>query len=304
MPGITRAQFQRLFFPGLREIIYKSYKRKEPQYVKIFNQMTSSSAFEEDYMMTGVGLLQRTDEETEVPADKFMPGLSIRYDHLDYTLQVGFSHQFIRDGKTTIWNDRSSDLGFSANQTEEVLHADVFNNGFTSYIIYDGQPFFSAHHPLIRGGGPAGQHQSNVLASPSTLSVTSYRDMLTLGRLLFDETGVRRIQIDLMNLVVPPQLEFVAEEITKSITRPDTANRADNITKGRTAVIVWDYLLNPKFWYMGCDKGRHKVKSYMREKFATRTYMDDRTRTNWIACAEAFSFGVSDYKGWFGTNPT
>lgn len=304
MPGITRSEFQRLFFPGLREIIYKSYKKKNPQYPQIYNQMTSSKAFEEDYTMTGVGLLQRTDEETEVPADVFIPGYSIRYDHIDYTLQVGYSHQFIRDGQTSIWNDRSSDMGFSGIQTEEVLHADPYNLGFTTFTIYDGQPFFSASHPLLRGGGSAGQLQSNVLASASTLSVSSYRDMLTLGRLLFDETGVRRIQIDLINLVVPPQLEFVAEEITKSITRPDTANRADNVTKGRTAVIVWDYLTNPKFWYMGAEKGRHKVKSYMRERFTTRTYMDERTQTNWVACREAFSYGVSDYKGWFGTNPT
>src|SRR5258708_18021598 len=142
-----------------------------------FNVMTSTSAFEEDYAMTGVGLLQRTDEETETPTDKFEPGLSIRYDHVDYTLAVGFSHQFIRDGKMNIWNDRSKDMGYSGRQTEEVLHANLFNSAFdATQPIYDGVAFMSASHPLIRGGGSAGQLQSNVLASPSTLSVTSYRD--------------------------------------------------------------------------------------------------------------------------------
>src|SRR5271155_5469381 len=118
-------------FPGLREIIYR-YREKEQQFSKIFNMLTSSSAFEEDYTMAGVMLFQRTDENTEIPEDEFIPGLSIRYDMVDYTLKVGFSHQFVRDGKYNIWNDRAKDLGFSSSQTEEVLHADVFNNGFTN----------------------------------------------------------------------------------------------------------------------------------------------------------------------------
>ncbi len=308
MAAITRAQFQRLFFPGIREVVQFSYREKKPQFQMFFNTMTSTSAFEEDYAMTGVGLLQRTDEETETPTDKFEPGLSIRYDHIDYTLAVGFSHQFIRDGKMNIWNDRSKDMGYSGRQTEEVLHADLFNNGFTNtgYDTPSGGTavsFFSASHPLIRGGGAAGQLQSNVLASPSTLSVTSYRDMLTLARLLFDETGVRRIQLDMKMLVVPPQLEFVGEEITKSAGRPDTANRVDNVTRGKTSCEVWDYLLNAKYWFMGAEKSQHKVKSYQRERFAVRSDYDWRTRTNWVGCAEAFSFGYSDYKGWFGTNP-
>ena len=164
MAGITRAQFQRLMFPGLREIIYRNYRQKETQYTKIYNVMTSSSAFEEDYTMTGVMLFQRTDEETEVPTDHFQEGLSIRYDMIDYTLRVGFSHQFVRDGKYNIWNDRARDLGFSALQTEEVLHADLYNQGFTN-VGYDGVSFFNSSHPLIRGGGSGGQVQSNVLAS-------------------------------------------------------------------------------------------------------------------------------------------
>lgn len=302
MAGITRAQFQRLMFPGLREIIYRNYRQKETQYTKIYNVMTSSSAFEEDYTMTGVMLFQRTDEETEVPTDHFQEGLSIRYDMIDYTLRVGFSHQFVRDGKYNIWNDRARDLGFSASQTEEVLHADLYNQGFTN-VGYDGVSFFNSSHPLIRGGGSGGQVQSNVLASASTLSVSSYRDMLTLSRLMFDETGVRRIQYVMRNLVVAPQNEFVGMEITKSAGRPDTANRVDNVTKGRTECIIWDYLTNPKYWFMGVDKGSHKVKSYTREKFRTRSYMDEETETNWISARESFAFGYSDYKGWWGTNP-
>lgn len=298
-----RAQFQRLFFPGLRELIFRKYREKEMQYTEIFNVMSSDSAFEEDFTAAGVRLFSRTDEGEEPFEDEFKPGYSIRYDHLDYTLMQGFSHQFMRDGKTNIWGDRGKDMGFSARQTKEILHADVFNNGFATNG-YDGVPLFSASHPLIRGGGSSGQVQSNILANASTLSVISYRAMLTLFRKQFDETGVRRIALEPSLLVVSPDYEFDALEIVKSAGRPDTANRADNVSRQRTGVKVWDYLTNSHYWFMGVAKGQHYLKSYNREDFHVWDSEDERTRMDWIVAAMAFSFGYSYYLGWFGTNPT
>ena len=297
-----RAEFQRLFFPGLEELIFRSYREKTPQFEPIFNVKSSDAAFEEDFTAAGTGLFVRTPENTESAEDKFYPGYSIRYDHFDYLLRMGFSHQFMRDGKYNIWGDRSKDMGFSARQTREVLVADVFNNGFTANG-YDGVPLFSASHPLIRGGGPTGQVQSNVLPNVSTLSVISYRAMLTLFRKQFDETGVRRIALEPEVLVVSPDYEFDALEIVKSAGRPDTANRADNVTRQRTSVTVWDYLLNAHYWFMGVAKGQHKLKVFNREMFHVMEFEDEKARVNWIQAAFAFSYGYSQYLGWFGTNP-
>jgi|SRR5579864_4818086 len=312
--GITRSQFQRVFFPGLDDVIGLSYRMKEEEFSRIYNVMSSDAAFEEDYHIAGTGLAQLTDEDDDIPRDRFYRGPSIRYNHADFTLGIGFSHQFQRDVKINIMNERAKALGNSFAQTPEVLVADDFNNGFTSgtpaaatygaALNYDSVALFSASHPLVRGGGSGGQLQSNILATPSTLSVSSYRDMLTLSRLLFDDTGVLRIQLTMRDLVVPPQLEFVAKEIVKSAGRPDTANRADNVNKDATGIIIWDFLLNPKFWFMVADKSMHKLKFFWREKFGTRTWMDDNTETHWIRGRESFSHGYSDYIGVFGTNPT
>lgn len=273
------------------------------QFTEVFNMMTSDSAFEEDLTAAGVRLFVKTPESTEVSEDEFKPGYSIRYDHLDYALRMGFSHQFMRDGKYNIWGDRSRDMGFSARQTKEILVADVFNNGFSTNG-YDGVPLFSASHPLIRGGGSSGQVQSNVLTNVSTLSVISYRAMLTLFRKQFDETGVRRIALEPSVLVVGPDYEFDALEIVKSAGRPDTANRADNVSRQRTSVKVWDYLTNSHFWFMGVAKGQHKLKVYDRESFHVTEFEDEKARMNWIMAAFSFSFGYSYYLGWMGTNPT
>ena len=42
MAGITRAQFQRTMFPGLREIIFDAYREHPPEYEQIFNVMNST----------------------------------------------------------------------------------------------------------------------------------------------------------------------------------------------------------------------------------------------------------------------
>ena len=312
--GITRSQFQRVFVPGLRDVIGLNYRMKEAQFGKIYNMMTSSASFEEDYHIAGLGLPQLTEEDAEIPRDKMYRGPSIRYNHADFTLGIGFSHQFQRDVKINIMNERGKALANSFAQLPEILVADDFNNGFTAFNVatqpygaalgYDNVALFASNHPMARGGGSGGQVQSNVLATASTLSVSSYRDMLTLGRLMFDDTGVLRITINLKDLVIPPQLEFVGKEIVKSAGRPDTANRADNVTKDATGVIVWDFLLNPKFWFMVADKSNHKLKYYTREKFGTRSWLQDDTDTHWLRGRCSFSHGYSDYIGTFGTNPT
>ena len=291
-------------FPGVREWIGMGYRQKAVQFTEIFNVMSSDSAFEEDHQVVGHGLPQYTIEEAAIPSDRMYDGLAIRYDHKDYTLQSPFSHQFIRDGKKAFWNERGRDFGFSFNQAVEVLGADVFNNGAT-VNGYDGVPLFSANHPLgARTGGSAGQKQSNVLASAATLSVASFRDGLTQSRLFFDPTGVRRIMITQATLVVPPQLEFVANEIVKSSTRPDTANRADNVTRNAVRVVVWDYLLNAKYWFLLPEKSQHKLKFFWRERFSTKPYFDERTDTNYVKGRQAHSQGYSDYIGPLASLPS
>lgn len=299
-------------FPGLNEIIGLRYREKERQFSKIYNMMTSDAAFEEDIRVADLGLFQRVDEEEEIPADKPYRGQSVRYDMVKWALRVGFSQEFIADSKVEAMRDRAGMLGRSCRETEEVLVADDFNNGFATAgnagygqtSNYDKVSLFNASHPLIRGGGSGGQVQSNVLATAATLSVASYRDMLTLSRLFFDETGVKRIQLNMRDLVIPPQLEFVAKEIVKSAGRPDTANRADNVSRDATGIIIWDYLLNAKYWFLVAEKSQHKLKFYTREAFRTRTYMDDDTEVNWINGKTRFSHGYSDYIGTMGTNPS
>src|SRR5581483_3243292 len=142
----SRAQFQRLLFPGIKSVIMNSFNEKMQQFSKVGKVGTSSKAFEEDFTASGVGLFVQTPEGLPASSDQFTPGLSIRYTVNDFKLRIGFSEQAIRDMLVNLASDRAKDLGFSARQTVEVLFADIWNNGFT-VNGYDGVPLFSAAHP-------------------------------------------------------------------------------------------------------------------------------------------------------------
>lgn len=295
-----RAQFQRHLFPGLNALLFNSYKERMPQYKDLFRVDPSSSAFEEFRTMAGTGLFVRTPEGVEPSQDRFYDGYPKRFTHEDYSSAIGFTHKFLRDIKTRIAGERVSDLGRSGRMTEETLISSLLNSAFDGAVLGpDGVALCSTAHPNIRGGT-----QSNIISPVGTLSITTLRRMLTAGRRFYDDTGVRRIQLDWKYLVVAPENEFAALEILNSAGRPDTANRADNVTKGKLIPYVYDFLTDAENFWMLADKSQHHLHVFFREKFNTREYEDEAARLQWVAAAMAFSYGWSHYMGVVGSNPS
>jgi hypothetical protein len=295
-----RAQFQRHLFPGLNQLLMNAFREKEQKFRQLLNVKGSSSAFEEFRSAAGVGLFVRTPEGVEASEDRFFDGFPKRYDHVDYGRAIGFTHQFLRDIKTNIAGERAKDLGIAGRATMETLAHDIFNSAFTggAHVGPDAVALCSTSHPNIRGGV-----QSNIISPVGELSVTSWRRMLTAARMFFDDTGVRRISIDLKYLNVPPQLEHEALEIVNSSGRPDTMNRVDNVTKGSATVFVNEYLTDAENFFGVADKSQHKMRVFMREEFNTREFEEDKPWINWLEARFAMSYGWDHWMGIIGSNP-
>jgi len=296
--ALVRSLFQRGLFPGIRELIWQKYKEFPEEYSQIFNILSSDAAFEEDHSLAGLGLFKRTPENVESAEDSFEKGFPKRYQHEDYSLSVGASHQVRRDDKSGYWKQRAPELGFSARQTREILVADLFNQGFTAVTGPDSQPLFDTAHPNIRSGT-----QSNILTPVGEISVLAIRLALTQFRRFFDDTGVRRQQLIAKNLIHPPEEEYNVLEILKSAGRPDTANRADNVIRNALTPFTWDYLTDVNNWFVTSDKSQHYLKFYNRESFHVEEFYDEKTRIQWVQSFMAFSFGHSHWIGTLGSNP-
>lgn len=291
--SMMRTQFQRHLFPIMNEIIMDKYREKPLQYSQIFSVEKSDAAFEEFRTVAGLGLFVRTPEGVESSQDRFFDGFPKRYDHIEYSLSIGLSHQFLRDIKTRIAKMRSMDLGRSSRSTQEEVNASMLNLAYDgSTLGPDGVPLASTSHPNIRGGV-----QSNIISPTGLLTVTTYRLALTKFRRFYDDTGVRRINLDPRFLVVPPEEEFNADEITKSAGRPDTANRVDNITRGRTSTFVYDYLSDTNNWQILADKDQHFLKVFNRENFNVKETEDEKPRIIWVTGYYSQSYGWAHYMG-------
>ncbi len=296
---VMRAHFQRTLFPVISEFLWRGYNEVPTQYPMIFREETSASAFEEDFSAAGAGLFVRTAENEEFAEDRFVRGFRKRYTHIDYSLAIGFSHRMIKDSKQpSLWRDRPADIGFSGRQTKEILHADYFNTAFSANNGPDGVPLFSAVHPNPKGGT-----QSNIWVGNPSVSVAGLREGLQQFRKFNDDTGVRRIQLEPEDWVVPVDQEYNAKEIVQSAGRPDTANRADNVIKGAVTVRVWVYLTSSKNHFLLCRKAQRKIKAYSREKLSITEYEEERRRINWVAAWMTFSFGHSHWIGTLGSQP-
>lgn len=193
----------------------------------------------------------------------------------------------------------SKALARSMQHALEIKGAAVLNNGFSSsYLGGDGVALFSASHPLAGGGT-----FSNLLSTPSDISEAAIEDLLIQIRKCKDDRGIP-IALKPIDLIIPPELEFVASRLVDSTLRPGTAdNDVNAINKkgifGRAPVII-TRLTDGDAWFLRTDAAdglkmfnRVPVQTKMEPEFNTGNYrFKARTRV---------SFGHSDPRGIFGS---
>jgi hypothetical protein len=191
-------------------------------------------------------------------------------------------------------------LAQSLYETEEVLAANVINNGFNSNYTQlggDSQPLFSASHGLYDGT------YSNILTGNPALSQTSAEQMIIQLSQLVDSRG-KKINVAPHQFVVPPQLIFQAEIILKSLLRPDTANNAINpiqslgLLEGGMQKVT--RLTSPYAWGMTTDlnaKGDMGLVRFNRRELTRKSQPDFLTDSLQFIMSMRYIFGWVDPRG-------
>lgn len=289
----TISAFQRDVYPALSKMIFDEYKRYSPIYPRVFNVKPTSRWYEEHQTEVGYGLFTETGDSENYAQDEMQLGFYTKFQLAKYTKYFRASEDLLEFGKYVTLGDRAKSLGNKGRTSREVLCAAVYNNSFTTNQA-DGVPLFSTAHPGYTGSGTT---FSNVLATQSTLSYTSYQSVITAIKTQTDERGVL-IQLMPRKLVVHPTYELVAREILKSSDRPDTANRADNEMKNITPnmeLVVYPFLNSTTMWFVLCDT--FHVYAYEHGGLRTRTAVDPFNGDNMVFGSFYLSAGVSHYIG-------
>jgi hypothetical protein len=304
---LIRASFPDLYLtsmlPALDEITMNRFDRNPEVYSQVFRMMDSNKSIEQTSEVAGLTTFHEVPENGSVRYDEPVPGFRQTYEHVQYGLGFKISKVMSDDDRFGVIQKLAGELGRSAKETIEVTSALIFNRGFDgAYTGPDGQPLFSASHPLVKGGGV----QNNRPGSDADLDPASIEVALTDFRRMKDQTG-KRIRVKPRTLMVPPELEFAAAEILGGSLRSDTANNTINAFKHRVGMpsfenlIVNEYLTDTDAFFVLADQADLDIRFYWREKPGTVHAVDFDTRAIKTAMWYRHAVGWSSFYGVYGS---
>ena len=299
--AISRAQLAKELEPGLNALFGMEYNRYEGQHAEIYDTEASDRAFEEEVMLSGFGAAPVKQEGSGITFDDAQEAYTARYNH--ETIAMGFSitEEAVEDNLYDRLASRyTRALARSMAHTKQVKAASVLNNAFTAGASAggDGKALCATDHPLTSGGTFA-----NEPSTAADLNETSLEDFLISIAGFVDERGMI-IALRGMKLIIPRQLQFIAERLLVSNLRVGSADNDINAVKSMGMLpegyVVNDFLTDTDAFFIKTD-APNGFKHFERLALATNMDPDFDTGNMRFKARERYSFGFSDPRSVFGS---
>ena len=297
--SMNRAQFAKMLEPGLNTLFGLEYDSYPPEYEAVFSSNTSSKAFEEDVLLQGFGSAPTKDEGAAISYDTGSQQWTARYQHETVALAFSITEEAEEDGQYgSIASRYTKALARSMSSTKEIKAANVLNNAQTAgFTGGDGVVLLSASHPTTNG------NQSNVLATAADLSETSLESVLIQIADMKDDRGLR-IAAQGTRLVIPTAYTFTAERLLESQLRTGTADNDINAIKSGgylpQGYHIMRRLTDSDAFFVLTDVP-DGLKMFQRSPMKKGMEGDFETGNVRYKVRERYSFGVTDWRGIFGT---
>lgn len=302
MASINLASIQNLLRPGLAGVT-GMYDQIPTQWSQVFDtensEMNSEITAEERYL----GLARLKNEGAQIEFDN-AAGDRFRWtvQHTVFGLGYAVTKEAIEDNLyKKQFNTSNLGLVNSFKQTKEIVAANVLNNGtvYNASIGGDGVALFSTAHPVD------GATWANRPAVDVDLNEAALENALTTIRYFPDQANLRVLAKG-QKLIVPPQLEYVANRILETDLRVGTSDNDINAIKylGKLpgGVVVMDFLTSPFAWFVKSDiKG---LVNYNRRAFSTDMQADFTTGNLMVTGDERYSFAAINPRSVYGSFAT
>jgi|TARA_R110000787_G_scaffold59832_1_gene135657 hypothetical protein len=310
--AINRSSIAKELLPGLNAVFGIEYNEVTNEHEALFDVENSDRAFEEEVLFTGFGTAPVKGEGSAVQYDDAQESYTARYTAETISLAFAVTEEAMEDNLyDTFAKLRAKGLARAMANTKQVKAADVFNNGFSSaFLGGDGQPFFSDSHPVISGGT-----QDNDLDATDLSEASLEAALITIAKAK-DDRGIL-IGIKAESIHVPPDLSFTADQILSSTmsttigVNPTTAaNGATNVNDVNAirnqGLVPGGFFVNHRFtdgnaWFIktDCPNG---AKMFVRSPLQTKMEPDFDTGNLRFKSRERYSFGFSDWRGFYGAS--
>ena len=299
--AISRAQLAKELEPGLNALFGMEYNRYENQHAEIFDTESSDRSFEEEVMLSGFGAAPVKSEGSGVAFDDAQEAYTARYNHETIAAAFSITEEAVEDNLYDRLSSRyTRALARSMAHTKQVKAAAVLNNAFTAGASAggDGVALCDASHPLTNGGT-----FNNEPATAADLNETSLEDALMSIAGFVDERGLI-IALRGTKLIIPRQLQFVAERLMASNLRVGTSDNDTNALRNMGMLpegyVVNDYLTDTDAFFIKTD-APNGFKHFERTALSTQMEPDFDTGNMRFKARERYSFGFSDPRCVFGS---
>jgi len=298
--AISRAQLLKELLPGLNALFGLEYARYGEEHKEIFDTETSERSFEEETKLSGFSAAPVKNEGSAIAYDNAQEVFTARYNHETIALGFSLTEEAIEDNLYDSLSSRyTKALARAMAYTKQTKAAAVLNNGFdTDYPGGDGQPLFSASHPLVSGGT-----NSNIPQTPADLNETSLEAAVIQIAGWTDERGLL-IAAKPRKLVVPPSLMFVATRLLETELRVSTADNDINALKTNGSIpegyTVNHFLTDTDAWFLTTDVP-NGLKHFVRTPMQNSMDGDFDSGNVRYKARERYSFGWSDALGMYGS---
>jgi hypothetical protein len=297
---ISRMQLVKELEPGLNALFGLEYDRYENQTAEIFDSESSDRAFEEEVMLGGFANAAVKPEGQGVTYDDAQETYTARYTNETIALAFALTEEAVEDNLYDKISTRyTKALARSMANTKQVKGSNVLNNSTTggSTAGGDGVALLSAAHPTLSG------NQTNLLGTAADLNETSLEAALIEISQMKDERGLK-IALRGMKMILPVNLQFVAERLLNSAGRVGTADNDINAIRSLGMVpegyVINNFLVDTDAWYVKTD-APNGLKHFTRAPIRTAMEGDFDTGNVRYKARERYSFGWSDWRGIFGT---
>lgn len=254
----------RLVREGLLKVIRGDTENLPDLSATILRQASTKQKFERVEGLSRLPYAQATPEGLLVNYDQ-MQTIGFRdYTPINYTLGIQASFQADYNDLYNVLKSKiqKGNLARSMRHTKNRIAANVFNNGFTaladgSNLLVNGQVLFSHSHPLRDGStfSNRGDGTSDLPLSVNNLEVAKARVRRQLN---YD--GQPAYVTNSFLLIVPPELEALANRIVGSTQQAQTPNNDINWVGGFFKVMVVQDLVSPTAWFIvPSDKNEHEL---------------------------------------------
>jgi hypothetical protein len=302
--AINRSAISKELLPGLNTVFGLEYGEVNNEHEPLYEIENSDRAFEEEVLFTGFGTAPVKNEGAAVTFDNASESYTARYTNETIALAFAITEEAMEDNLyDTFAKLRAKGLARAMANTKQQKAASVFNEAFTagSSAIGDGQAFISTAHPGVSGGTQSNKANNGTNAD---LSQTVLETSLIQIQQTKDDRGIL-IGASAVSLHIPTDLIFVADVILN--TPGKTGSENNDINGIRHMGLVPDgFYVNRRFndgdaYFIKTDVP-NGTKMFNRTPLQTKMEPDFDTGNIRFKARERYSFGVSDWRGFFG-NP-